>query len=299
MKSVVFLNTPEIGIGKDHTHYAASSEFINGFSEYGYTPKVITHIHSENDLCGAEFILLSSHKINIEYYKKIHAIAPEATYILWFFHDYIDSLPFTKYILTGEYWYKPHRLLPRHQHLYNIQKTMTNYIPLLLRANESPVCIGKYTRDEKINGCFMGTPYKFDWVRGLDNVLYHNINIRKLLPYDKRREIYLQSKIAFGFHHDNNIINHHVTQRVFEALCYGCVVLSDNPAASLMTDEIVVYVKSKTDFLEKYNYYLTHPDECDKKRSQGYEWAKRYGTNRYSAKLFIDHSLGKTCSTIL
>jgi spore maturation protein CgeB len=116
------------------------------------------------------------------------------------------------------------------------------------------------------------------------------------LSYDIRRKVYLSSKIAFGFHHDNNILNSHVTQRVFEALCYGCVVLSDNSAATDITDGIVVYVKDKRDFIEKYIYYLSNPEECEKKRIAGYEWAKKFGTNRYAAKLFLDVKI-KTSTT--
>jgi spore maturation protein CgeB len=55
-----------------------------------------------------------------------------------------------------------------------------------------------------------------------------------------------------------------------------------------MTGGIVEYVKSYEDFIERYHYFLEHPEECAKKMELGYEWSKKYGTNRYAASLFLD-----------
>jgi hypothetical protein len=281
----VLLNTPECPC--PGTHYAACTEFLEGFCEYGYTVGVAT---AHNELSGASYIVLSSHKVDIPYLHTVNNANPDATYILWFYFDYIDVLPFKKFILTSEHWYRAPKI-PLHLRFYNMLPTLSNYVPFLLRANESPENIGTYARNPIRNGCFMGTSYKYDWVRDLPDTLYHNIGTSGLLPYNARRDIYLSSKIAFGFHNDGNILNSHVTQRVFEALCYGCVVLSDNPVAEEMTDGIVVYVSDISDFLTKYNFYLNNPELCERKRIQGYEWAKKYGTNRYAVKLFLDHTV--------
>lgn len=45
----------------------------------------------------------------------------------------------------------------------------------------------------------------------------------------------------------------HVTQRIFEGMAYGCVVISTSPAARDMTNGIVEYVATKEEFMEKYN----------------------------------------------
>lgn len=281
----ILLNTPQSPC--PGTHYAACTEFLEGFCDFGYTIGVA---YSLDTVCNAEYILLSSHKVDIAYLHKLNQISPESIYILWFYFDYIDVLPFKKYILTSEYWYNIPKV-PLHLRFYNMIPHLPHYVPFLLRANENPEMIGGYKRNVIRDGCFMGTSYKKDWVKDIQNILYHDIGISGLLSYDTRREIYLSSKIAFGFHGDDNIRNSHVTQRVFEALCYGCLVLSDNPAAEIMTDGIVVYVSDKNDFLTKYVYFLSHPEECELKQIQGYEWAKKFGTNRYAVKLFLEHKI--------
>jgi hypothetical protein len=265
------------------THYAACTEFLEGFRAYGFEPGVATSIEATH---GASILLLSNHAINMEYIRALNTATPDTIFLLWSYFDIKDELPFKRFILTGEHWLHPPKL-PGHLRAYTLASGVSNYVPLLLRANEDPVKISTYPRIDRYNGCFMGSAYKEDWASGLPNTLYHNISHKGLLPYNERRDIYLSSRIAFGFHAEANILNSHPTQRVFEALSYGCVVLTDNPAAEEITGGIAVYVPTKAVFLEKYHYYLSHPDECRKKELEGYEWAKQYGTNRYAASLFI------------
>ena len=281
MKTIGLLNIDDCPC--PGTHYAACMEFIEGFTGYGYTYSCIDNINNCKD---KDILLLSNHKVSADILNKINDINPDAVYILWSYYDYLNIIPFKKYILTGEQYYYPPTLVS-HYKCYEINQSFKNYVPLCLRANESPHNIGTYTKTYELDGCFMGTPYKPHWVQGLHNILYHDITYG-LLPYSKRRENYLKSRIGFGFHHDANIANSHVTQRIFEAMAYGCVVLSDNPAARDMTGGIVEYVSSIDEFKLKYEYYLNNLDECRKKELAGYEWIRKYGTNRYSAKLFLD-----------
>lgn len=266
------------------THYPACLEFLDGFIDFGY--EVITC--NTLDFCrDVDILLLSSHKINVPFLNSLNAINPNAIYILWYYHDVLSQIPFRKYILTGEYFYKEPRL-ESHKHYHQIAISIPNFVPLMLRANDPPSKIGTYEKIYELNGCFMGTPYKPDWVKGLPNILYHNIHSGGCLSYDERRKIHLKSRIAFGFSNDSNIANYHPTQRIFEGLAYGCVVISDNEAARDLTGGIVEYAANKTEFLEKYHYFLSHPEDCEKKAQAGYEWAKKYGTNRYAASLFLD-----------
>lgn len=281
MKYIALVNTNECPC--PGTHYAACMEFINGFKDFGYDTSCITNI---NDCKDKDILLLSSHKIDINYLNIINNINPNATYILWSYYNVLNQIPFKKWILTGEYYHKTPRL-NSHTGADNINKSINNYVPLMLRADESPEMVGTYEHKNELNGCFMGSPYKSDWVSGLSNILYHDIRYG-LLNYNERRNIHLKSKIAFGFSSNENVLNYHPTQRIFEGLTYGCVVISDNEAARDLTNGIVEYAKDKEEFLKLYNYYLNHPEECHKKQQDGYEWAKKYGTNRYSASLFLD-----------
>jgi hypothetical protein len=281
MPNVALVNTGECPCL--HTHYPACMEFLNGFSDFGYT---VTCATSLSDCKDKDILLLSSHIVNLQFLHKLYEVNPDAVYILWYYHDVRDQLPFKKFILTGEYFHYTPRI-EFHMRIDAINKSIPNFVPLMLRADDSPASIGLYTKTYELDGCFMGTPYKSDWISGLPNTVYHDIS-HGFLSYDERRIMHLKSKIAFGFSNDLNILNYHPTQRIFEGLAYGCVVLSDSEAARDLTGGIVEYVSSKEDFLSKYNYYLSHPEECKKKELEGYAWTKQYGTNRYSAALFLN-----------
>jgi hypothetical protein len=281
MKHFAFINAE--GCQCLWTFYAVCKEFMNGFVDFGYS---VSEAKTLEDCKNKDILLLSNQNINTEFLIKLNKINPNATYILWFYHSLIDKIPFKKYILTSEYFYKTPRT-ETHRIVHEINKSIPNFVPLMLRSNEDPLKIGTFEKTYELNGCFMGCAYKRDWIEGLDNILYHDI-ANGLLSYEERKKIYLKSKIAFGFSSDDNILNYHPSQRIFEGLTYGCVVISDNEAARDLTGGIVVYAVSKEDFLAKYYFYLTHPNECKKKEQQALEWAKKYGTNRYAASLFID-----------
>jgi len=277
---VILVNTPECPCL--YTHYHACMEFIAGFEA-----DQMSSANTLEECAEADILVLSSHKIDLEFLNRLNTVNPDGVYILWYYHSVLQNIPFRKFILTSEYYHKE----PRRQEnkpLHAINMSIPNYVPLMLRANESPDMIGKYNKTYELDGCFMGTPYKQGWVARLPNIVYHDIQRSGCLPYNARRDIYLKSKIAFGFSDDGNILNYHPTQRIFEGMAYGCVVLSDNEAAEDLTGGIVVYTPTYQDFIDKYNYYLSHPEECRIKEKQGYEWVKQFGTNRYAAKLFLD-----------
>jgi hypothetical protein len=281
MPTVTFVNTdksPALGIFRP-----VCLEFLQGFTDYGFTVTETTnleHFHT-NDI-----VLMSNNHIDIEYLKLLNKLNPDAIYILWFYHRVVDSIPFKNYILTSEmYVYEPK--LDEHVRAHKIN-TSRIFCPLALRANEDPKKIGLYEKQPKLLASFIGTGYKREWVDDSEILYYHDINHRGLLTSEQRREIYLNSIFCLGFHSDGNITNSHVVQRVFEGLSYGCVVLSDNKAASDLTNGIVEYVQSREEVYAKMQYFIKNPQDIIKKQIAGYEWSKKYGTNRYSAKLFLD-----------
>lgn len=286
MPKICILNTSESP--NIDTHRIACLEFIEGFTGYGFTTSEVTVLENIKNI---DIILLSSHRIDKEYLKLINQMNPDAIYILWCYYENLDSIPFSRYILTGEYYYS-RPLKSDALKIYDYNISINNYVPLLLRTNESPENIGKYSRGTSLTACFMGTPYKFEWSELYNDtkykILYHDIWKNGAFNSIERKNIYLHSLIAFGFHHQNNIDNSHVTQRVFEGMAYGCIVLSDNKAATDMTNGIVEYVTSIEEVREKIEYYLNNPDKVLEKQLLGYDYTKLFGTNRYSAKLFLD-----------
>jgi hypothetical protein len=281
MYSIALVNTPESPC--PGTHNAACNEFMEGWRDFGYA---VSEAHNLDECVGKTVLLLSSHAIDWNYLRRMNDVNPDAVYILWFYFDHIDKIPFRKYILTGEHYVHP-PALPAHKHWYDIAMSAHNYVPFMLRANIAPSHIGTIGHQAVWNGCFMGSGYKHHWVYGLSNTLYHDIGTAGLLSYPEREAIYRTSLIAFGFHSDANVVNNHVTQRVFEGLAAGCVVISDNPAAADLTGGIVMYARNKEEFLTTYNNVMNDHELCTRKRNEGHEWARLYGTNRYAAQQFI------------
>jgi hypothetical protein len=266
------------------SHEAACMEFLQGFSTFGYDRPLC--IRNEHEVANFELIILSNVNVSVSFMERLNRINPDAIYILWFYFEYVGRIPFAKFIYTSEHWLHKPTLQP-HANYWEIAQTLNNYVPMLLRAPEDPEKIGTYQRSEVLNGCYMGSNHRPDWVQGLGNIVYHNAYQNGYLSYAQRRDIYLRSKIAFGFQMDDNCKNFHVTQRVFEGLANGCLVLCESIAASEMTGGVVEYVADKADFLRKYDYFLAHPEERLRRIETGYEYARRFGTNRYSASLFM------------
>ena len=94
---------------------------------------------------------------------------------------------------------------------------------------------------------------------------------------------------ALGFQSKQNADEQHVSQRIYEGLAYGCVVLSNSQAACDQTDGIVEFVSSQREIEQKIDYYMKNHDAYLAKQSAGYNFIKtRDGTNHAVAQSFID-----------
>jgi glycosyltransferase involved in cell wall biosynthesis len=177
---------------------------------------------------------------------------------------------------------------PELLHEYNNYAKLHDYCPFKFRANEDINLVGTYERNIQRDYCYMGFYYRREWVPFELNGMYRVSEWKDYLPYEERKKIYLSSIFALGFHADAAIDCGSISQRVFEGMAYGCIVLSDNPIAEKITDGIVVTVTSKEDVLQKINYYKENPELISEKQQKGYEWVKKYGTNRESVKTILN-----------
>jgi len=182
-------------------------------------------------------------------------------------------------------------LLPDKVEVLKFMNARPNTCPLLLRANEPVENIGKLERVEEYDYCFMGGKM-CTWLLPHGNEFrgsYHGThNITEYLSYDHRREIYLKTRFALGFQTNDNITNGHVSQRIFEGMAYGCVVLSNSMPAVEQTEGIVEYVCSHEQVEEKMRYFLQHPEERRQKQERGYEFVRKTGTNEYSISKLLN-----------
>ena len=260
-------------------------EFSGAFEDYGCNIKIVNNI---NDLEDGGIILLDNaggkHIENKDIYNNMAKKCPNSIFICWYWELQPYFEPFNKAIYTGEDYIIKDYVDKIRLDYFNLK----NFVPLRLRANDSPDMIGKYLRNDVRDYCYMGHCYKKDWVPSEFTGIYYEAYPHNYLSYNQRREIYLSSTFAFGFQSNENIINGHLSQRIFEGLAYGCIVLCENKLASDFTDGAVVYVSSKEDLVDKMIIYKKDLELRNKKIQHGYEWVKKFGTNRYSVKFYLE-----------
>ena len=179
--------------------------------------------------------------------------------------------------------------IPQHQDIFKYYHSKPNYVPLLLRANEPIEQIGKNPRSDDRIFCFMGSSYGMNMIPTKYNGIYHRADVQGFLDYETRKQIYLTSVFALGYHGDEPIAQKSISQRIFEGLAYGCIVLTNSHYAVEYTDNICIYVNSLQDVEREIEYYNNNPEKRKEKQELGYEWMrKNRGTNRVAWKLFFD-----------
>lgn len=260
-------------------------EFSGAFTDYDCEINVVNNIDNLQDggiilLDDAAGNYINNKNIYIEMAKK----CPNSIFICWYWDKLPYFQPFNKMIFTGEFNLINNYINKNKLNYFNLN----NYVPLRLRANESISNIGLYTRNNQRDYCFMGGGYKKNWIPQEFTGIYHEVFKDNYLDYDTRKHIYLTSIFALGFQSDDNIKNGHFSQRIFEGLVYGCIVLCENKLVTEFTEGSVVYISSKEDLIEKMKFYKNNPELIIKKQNEGYEWCKKYGTNRHSLSFFLD-----------
>jgi glycosyltransferase involved in cell wall biosynthesis len=254
-------------------------------TDYNWDVKII---NKKEDLEDNGIILASHVDKNIdssEYFVNVLSKFTKAIFIGWYWKPHFPLHHIIKKVIyTGEEKLDP---MPRDIELFKELKNTINYTPLLLRANEPIETIGLNERKDERIYCFMGFPYATNMIPTKYSGIYHNVCYGGYLDYPTRKNIYLTSVIALGYHGDEPIQQKSFSQRIFEGMAYGCIVLTNSLTAEEYTDGICVYVKDKEDVETKIQYYLDNPDKRKEKQEQGYQWVKEKGTNRHVWKNFF------------
>jgi hypothetical protein len=285
-KEIIILDCPEI---KCHLVFLfVLKELCGYFVRNGYIVKVVNNINELHDNCvvfmGNDIKNSRNNYSMIINLLNLHA--PNAIYIGWYW-DKINASELKYFVHTYENVLNINHDPKRVYSFIKLTKSKVN-TPLLLRANEEPLLIGTYERHIKYDYCYMGWNYCSYMKPGNNFTGYYlsTCNHKDFIDYDARKKIYLSSIFALGFQSDGNIGYKHVSQRIFEGLAYGCIVLSNSLPACEQTNNIVVYVSSKKDLEEKMIYYKNNPDKILQKQLEGYEWSKKFGTNDFSIQKF-------------
>jgi len=253
-------------------------ELCQYFADSGYNVQVINSIQKINNNC---IVFMGDTFRSATVVESLKAIAPEAIYIGWYWHR--QTVTGLRFIHTYENMLIP---TPTVRHM----RGLPNSVPLLLRASEDPAVIGTLERKVVRDYCYMGHQYCSDWIPSppFQGIYYETRTpIKPFVPYAQRREIYLSSHFALGFQSAENIANQHVSQRIFEGLAYGCIVLTNSQPACDQTNGAAVLVTSKADLEAKMRFYRERPEEVKAKQEEGYAFVKAAGTNRFAGNLFL------------
>lgn len=280
MRDILILDCAEIGCPLVLRYVFI--EMCEAFKTRGYKVKIINSI---KDITNNSIVFMGDIFRHPDPCSLLMDVAPDAIYIGWYWIN-IQKTNLLKYFLhTHENMLNPNETVHK-----ILSRAMIAHCPLLLRASESPELVGTYERNIVHDYCYMGWRYCVQYVpsASLFKGIYHGVCDHSFfLPYSERKKIYLSSIFALGFQADQNIINKHVSQRIFEGLAYGCIVLSNSLPACEQTNNIVVHIKSKEDLEQKMTFFKENPDALKKKQEEGYLFVKKFGTNHYSIDKFI------------
>lgn len=242
---------------------------------------IVRRVSSWNELEDGGILFLDdaagSYREHRIHHERLAAVCPNSIAVCWYWKDPMYR-PFSRMIVTGE-WYLYRENASPEVRSYMLRP---DFVPLPLRANEAPENIGTYLRTDTMDYCFMGGGYKKDWIPPSPEFtgLYHQVIYNNYMTYEERRQVYLSSRFSLAFQSDENIRTGHLSQRIFEGLAYGCIVFCENSLASQITDGAVIHVTSREDLWNKMREWKADPERIFLQQKRGYEWARRYGTNR-------------------
>ena len=267
-------------------------EITQGFKHWGFDVQVI---ESLNALVDGSIVFFDDniYKHNKALIELIAKQCPNCVCVCWYWTD-LSYKPFKYMIHTGEHWLFPPKSGSMERYYierYHTYMAAPTYVPIVYRPKENPDNIGLYPRNIQRDFCYMGAAYKRDWVPSPPEFsgIYHTGDWNKYLKYEERRDIYLSSIFALGFHDCIALESGSISARIFEGLSYGCVVLCESEFVCEYTDNIVVHIKSKEDIEEKIRYYKSNPELIREKQEQAYKWMKtKGGTNIHSCLLFLN-----------
>lgn len=299
MKKFYILNTsffPNQG-----THIISNRKLSKGFEQNGYE---IIEIEDSNlsmvENQKGNIIILSNYmdfnknmKQIIEFSKKYDKIY----YILWCWFD-VQFIPFQYWVHTfQEYKYEPENII--YKNLYFRIQELTEqkkFIPYRFSSYIDPLSNFKEKNvvKKEIDVLYIGTYYELDTLSVIRKQKFnHFIHLshagNNAITGNLFEEYYRKSKIVLGLMCPLNNESHTVTERVWEALSFGSLVLTNSKTAEKMTDGVVVYYEDIDDLLEKITFYLENEEERLKKIEKGYDIFMSERNYKKNAKEFIEH----------
>jgi hypothetical protein len=261
------------------------SRYINGAKLIPGARSYLSSVPHVNGIVGA-----LAERLQIRVFKELSSCR-DIVVIAWGTHylaDILEQLGI-KYILTcDKYWNKP--VGQFHLSWYECYNTNPKAKPMQFSANVEPTKVGVGCSNSEYLVSYIGNRSYSPHYYGIftNNPRCKIIPTPPYISEDERLEIYKKSKIILGLSSKASIENANVTERMFEALAYGAICISDNPHAVVATNGCALYAKNKEHLLELVNFYDTHDHARLELRQRGFEFIRNNGTYYHRAKEFIE-----------
>lgn len=253
-----------------------------------YIPSTIDKINKKIDI-----LTKLNNQIQVKSIENLakHIKNKGVTLIAWFRHyqnEFMDYLGIP-IIYTGEYFYtKP--FSEKQLSWYNFYQRNKNALPIEFAADINPNEIGHDCKNKKYTVSYVGNkgykPYLYNTFLGKKDC-----SINPTPPYItelQRIKIYKNSIISLGLHADINIKNAIVNERVFEALAYGAICITDNKFALKATDGLAILINSTNELISEVNKLIDDKERVHRLKQLGFKFIVAKGSYMQRAQKFIE-----------
>lgn len=301
MKKVILVNTPNLPC--PGSHYLHTIKFLNSFKHFGFEFIEINRIDQINNHPDSNdnIIYVSDQgwreaHFNRNWSGELDVLSKytESNFIFWFWHEKYDILKnkINKFVLTGEHMrLRPDPSSTLHIGFYDFQLTIDNYIPLTFASNIHPDEIKVKTDfNNYIYDCnYVGYGYNKDWSSHIQSQVKSYIKYTPPhIPEQQRVDSFLNSLTTLGWQSRYNKLNNCITERIFEGMSYGCLVIHDSKYIEMETNGATVFANSPKEVVDLIRYYKSNIGELTEKVNQGYDYIRKCGTYYHTCKTFVD-----------
>jgi hypothetical protein len=301
-KKFYIISTSLLLLHLDGTHILSNRKLAKGFEQNGYE---IIEILNDTDINIIEnnignIIILSNFMDFENDWDKIVDFGKRFDnlfYILWCWH-YIPNIPFKYWTYTFQE-FKLEPIVDKFKieyHLYKKLELEKKFIPYRFSSYVDPNSNFKELNSvEKIYDIvYIGSAYEVDKLILIkENNKYKSfIHIvcggPNSITGKDFEDIYRKSKICLGFMAKDNNDSNTITERIWEAFSFGCLVITNSKASEIVTNNVTICYETTDDLLNKIDYYLENEEERLKKIEEGYNIFTSYGNYKNNAREFIN-----------